>query len=320
MDIQSQKTAAATLSVVSNSVLVVLKIIVGLLIGSVSVISEAIHSGVDLIAAIIALVAVKTSGQPADKEHPFGHGKVENVSGTIEALLIFLAAAWIIYEAINKLLHPHPLKAAGWGIAVMLFSAIANIIVSSKLFKVGKEADSVALQADAWHLRTDVYTSAGVMAGLCLIWIAHKIVPDINLDWIDPVTAIVVALLIIMAAYRLTVESGRDLLDISLPAEEETWIRNHVSNRTPIVKGFHNLRTRKAGSDRFVEFHLMVSSDMSVEESHRISDEITGDIKNRLSRVTVTIHIEPCNGDCTPSCLSGCLLPEPDRILIQAKL
>ena len=313
MDIHKQKAAVATLSVISNSVLVVLKIVIGLIIGSVSVISEAIHSGVDLLAAIIALVAVKTAGQPADKEHPFGHGKVENVSGTVEALLIFLAAAWIIVEAIKKLLNPHQLEAAGWGIGVMLFSALANIVVSNKLFKVGKQTDSVALQADAWHLRTDVYTSIGVMAGLTFIWLGRMLMPSVNLNWVDPAAAILVALLIIKAAYKLTIESARDLLDISLPSEEEAWIHNYISSRNPTVKGFHHLRTRKAGSDRFVEFHLMVSSNMSVEESHRIGDEITGDIKNQLPRVTVTIHIEPCGGDCTSSCLSGCLLGQNER-------
>ena len=158
--IDKRKSSVALLSVASNTILVLLKLTVGIIIGSVSVISEAIHSSVDLLAAMIALFAVRTSGKPADAEHPFGHGKVENMSGTVEALLIFLAAGWIIFEAVKKLKNPEPLEEVGWGVAVMIVASAANILVSRALFKVGKETDSVALQADAWHLRTDVYTSA----------------------------------------------------------------------------------------------------------------------------------------------------------------
>jgi len=312
--IQRRKTGVAWLSVISNGTLVILKIVVGLLIGSVSVISEAIHSGVDLVAALIALFAVKTSGKPADEEHPFGHGKIENISGTVEALLIFVAAIWIIYEAIGRLVHPVLDMEPGWGVAVMLFSAVANMIVSTMLFRVGKETDSVALQADGWHLRTDVYTSAGVMIGLGLLWIAERLLPGQNWHWMDPVAAIGVAMLIMRAAYKLTVESGRDLLDVSLPEDEEQWIREHVANLDGAIRGFHHLRTRKAGAQRFVQFHLLVSADMSVDQSHRMHDDIVGAIKDRFPACTVTIHIEPCDATCAPECIEGCLLSEDQRL------
>ena len=294
-NVHRRKAAVALLSVISNSTLVVLKLIVGLLIGSVSVMSEAIHSGVDLLAAIIALFAVNTAGKPADEDHPFGHGKVENISGTIEALLIFFAGLWIIFEAVKKLKHAEPLDAPGWGVGVMLVSAIANILVSHKLFTVGKETESPALQADGWHLRTDVYTSAGVMIGLGLIWLGKLVLPGLDLRWMDPVAAIAVALLIIKTSYRLTIESGKDLMDASLPSEEEQWIRDYVKGLGPVVQGFHRLRTRKAGSHRFVQFHLLVSGDMSVEESHSLNDSIVVAIKERLRNCNVTIHIEPCD-------------------------
>lgn len=303
MDNARRKSNVALLSVISNITLVILKLVIGLAIRSVSVISEAIHSGVDLLAAVIALFAVRASGQPADREHPFGHGKFENISGTVEALLIFLAAGWIIWEAIQKLMHPHGLKNVGWGAGVMLLSAIANMFVSHKLFKVGKETDSVALQADAWHLRTDVYTSIGVMTGLALIWIAEAAFPGEHFHWIDPIAAILVAVLIIKAAYELTIKSARDLLDVSLPDEEEKWIKNYLEKIDSGVKGYHRLRTRKAGSDRFIEFHLLVSPDMSVKESHRITEEVTQDFRQQFSDATlVTIHIEPCDGNCSNSC------------------
>lgn len=304
---------AAGLSVISNAILVALKLSVGLLIGSVSIMSEAIHSGVDLLAAVIAVFAVRTSSLPADAGHSFGHGKIENISGTVEALLIFVAAGWIIFEAIQKFFHPQPIAYLGWGVAVMLISAAANFAVSGLLFKVGRETDSIALQADGWHLRTDVYTSIGVMASLSLIWIGNRFFPGPNLDWLDPAAALGVSVLIIGAAYRLTVQSARDLMDVRLPPEEETWILYLIKTYRPVVQGFHKLRTRKAGNFRFIEFHINVDPEMSVEASHRITDELSESIKRHFLKASVTIHIEPCDGRCTESCRPGCLLEEEER-------
>jgi len=226
MRAEQRKTWVALLSVLSNTGLVVGKLIVGLMIGSVSVISESIHSGVDLLASVIALYAVRTSGKPADANHPYGHGKIENISGTVEALLIFFAAAGIIYEAVHRLLHPKPLDMPLPGLVIMAISVVANVLVSRQLAKVGKETDSVALQADAWHLRTDVWTSFGVMAGLTTILAVHRYLPSVHIDWLDPVVAIAVALLIVHAAWQLTLDSARDLLDVSLPADEEVWLED----------------------------------------------------------------------------------------------
>jgi cation diffusion facilitator family transporter len=313
MDTQRRKVRVAVLSVVSNTTLVVIKLIAGLMIGSVSIISEAIHSGVDLLAAIIALFSVKTSSIPADSEHPFGHGKIENISGTIEALLIFVAAIWIIYEAAKKLMHPEPMEAIGWGVGVMLVSAVVNIVVSEMLFKVGRETDSIALQADAWHLKTDVYTSAGVMGGLALIWIAQWVFPGKDFFWLDPVAALGVALLIIKAAYDLTAQSAKDLLDIHLPKTEVEWIRQCILDQKSVVRGFHDLRTRKAGHFRFVDFHLKVDPLMSVMDSHDITKVLKKMIKEKFPGTTVTIHIEPCDSDCVDKCIEGCLLPKQKK-------
>jgi len=313
MDTQRRKVRVAVLSVVSNTTLVVMKLIAGVLIGSVSIISEAIHSGVDLLAAIIALFSVKTSSIPADSRHPFGHGKIENISGTIEALLIFVAAIWIIFEAVKKLMHPEPMEALGWGVGVMLISAVVNIVVSEMLFKVGRETDSIALQADAWHLRTDVYTSIGVMVSLSLIWMAQGIFPGKDFFWLDPVAAIGVALLIIKAAYDLTTQSAKDLLDVHLPDVEVEWIRQCILDQNSVVRGFHDLRTRKAGHFRFVEFHLKVDPHMSVMDSHDITKVLKRKIKEQFPGTTVTIHIEPCDSDCVDKCIEGCLLPEQKK-------
>jgi len=313
MRLTDQKTSVALLSVCSNTVLIVLKVVVGLLIGSVAVLSEAIHSAVDLVAAVIALFAVRASGQEPDERHPFGHGKYENLSGTIEAVLIFGAAAWIIYEAVRKLMSPEPVETPVWGVGVMLVSALANLFVSRRLFRVGKATDSVALQADGWHLRTDVYTSAGVMVGLLIIWLVGVIDPSVDLHWLDPVVAILVALLILKAAWDLTREAARDLLDVSLPGEDVGWIKDHVLATWPQVCSFHRLRTRKAGPNRFIDFHVAVDDKMSVGEAHALGDEIVLAIKERLPASRVNIHIEPCDHTCKPSCEEGCPLEVSGR-------
>ena len=312
-NVAGRKTAVAALSVVSNTVLILLKIVVGLVIGSVAVMSEAIHSGVDLIAALIALFAVRKASVAADERHPYGHGKFENISGTIEALLIFLAAVWIIYSASRKLMKPQELEAPSWGVLVMLVSAIVNVIVSRRLFKVGKETDSVALQADAWHLRTDVYTSLGVMFGLLVIWVGGRVWPEAHLGWIDPVVAILVAMMIMKAAYDLTKEAARDLLDVSLPNADVDWIPAFVKNNWPVVRSFHRLRTRKAGSNRFIDFHLAVDDHMSVGQAHELGDQIVVAIKERLPDSRVHIHVEPCAYQCPETCETGCSVPVEER-------
>ncbi|MBA4395988.1 MAG: cation transporter [Syntrophus sp. (in: bacteria)] len=313
MDSQSRKVRVAALSVISNTTLVIMKLIVGLLTGSISIISEAIHSGVDLIAAIITLFSVKTSSLPPDKRHPFGHGKIENISGAIEALLIFAAAGWIIFEAFHKLWKPEPLQTLEWGVGVMLVSVVVNYFVSGMLFKVAKETDSIALEGDAWHLRTDVYTSAGIAVSLSLIWSGQALFPGLDLNWLDPVAAIAVAALIIKAAYDLTLRSSRDLLDATLPPEEEKWIRQRILHHRPVICGFHQLRTRKSGHFRFVEFHLKVDPEMSVQISHAITEDLSLGIEKQFPSTSVMIHIEPCDGDCEGNCLEGCLLDEHRR-------
>jgi cation diffusion facilitator family transporter len=262
MTLQKRKERVALLSIISNSFLVIFKLIVGTLIGSVAILSEAIHSGMDLVASFIAMISVKTSHVPADDSHPFGHGKAESISGLIEALLIFVAAFWIILEAIKKFGTSQSMEFAGWGVGVMLLSAVLNMIVSQQLFRVGKEADSLALQADAWHLRTDVYTSAGVMVSLAVIWLGHKFFPAPNIHWLDPLAGLFVAVLILRAAYDLTVRSIRDLMDSQLPHEDEKWIRDVIISYKPTIHGFHQFRTRKSGNLRFIEFHIKVDPQM----------------------------------------------------------
>lgn len=313
MDIKNANAAkqdVVKLSIASNSVLVVFKLFVGLFIGSVSVLSEAIHSGIDLVAALIAFFAVRSSAKPADRDHHYGHGKYENISGFIEAVLIFLAAAWIIYEAVEKLIHPQAIEQIGWGILVMGLSAFVNMIVSRMLFKVGNATDSIAIKADAWHLLTDVYTSAGVMGGLFLIWLIELLWVGHHVHWIDPVAAILVALLIIKAAYDLTTQSMGDLLDGSLPLADNEKIETLILMQKGVIS-FKNLRTRKAGATRFIEFDLLVNGKMSVVDAHDLTDLIIADIGNALANTKITIHIEPCEKKCPEECLPNCTEPKP---------
>ena len=213
MGAAEEKLAVAKLSVYSNCTLVILKLVAGFLMMSVAVMSEAIHSGIDLLAAMIARYSVKKSSEPADKDHTYGHGKYENLSGMIEGTLIFVAAVWIMYEAAKRLMvREFEVELLETGMVIMGLSAVLNFYVSSRLMKVAKRTDSLALEADAYHLKTDVWTSVGVFVALALIWVT-----DIHL--IDPVVAIIVAGFIIHAAYDITSRSAEGLLDRSLPEE-----------------------------------------------------------------------------------------------------
>ncbi len=290
----------------------VAKLGVGLSIGSVSVISEAIHSAVDLLAAVIAWFAVRFSDRPADEHHPYGHGKMENLSGAVEALLIFLAAGWIIWEAGHKLVHGGAVESPGWGILVMAVSAGMNLAVSANLMRVGRKHDSMALIADGLHLRTDVWTSAGVFAGLGLIAAIRWFVPGAKVDWIDPVAAIVVALLIVKAAWDMTVQATGALLDEALPEEEISQIKD-LARAEAHIRSLHDLRTRKSGAQRMVDAHVAVPAELSVYEGHASARRLKDGILLAWGQANVNLHLDPCDGSCKAPCLSGCLLGDAQR-------
>lgn len=278
------KVKAARLSILSNTLLIIMKVVVGILSGSVSIISEAIHSSMDLIAAMIAYFSVKVSDNPPDSKHPYGHGKVENVSGVIEAVLIFVAAALIITEAIKKLLGEDIILEKLWlGSVVMAISAIVNILVSRRLYKVARETRSVALEADALHLKTDVYTSAGVAAGLALILLT-------GIKWLDPVIAILVALYIIKESFELLRRAFWPLLDSAWDTDEVNVLEKKLND---MGVNYHSLRTRKAGNYRFIDIHVEIPENESVGNAHRYCDEIEDELMASFENLNATIHIEP---------------------------
>ena len=291
------KVKVARLSLLSNSSLIIMKLIVGLFTGSVSIISEAIHSTMDLLAAIIAFFSVKISDRPADDTHPYGHGKVENISGVIEALLIFVASVWIIVEAVRKIMNPSEIESVGVGFIVMFISAAINFIVSKKLYKVAKEEDSIALEADALHLKTDVYTALGVGMGLFLIWVTN-LIWSTNLTYLDPIIAILVAIFILKESFELLKTAFNPLLDIKLSDEEIEIIKDNISKYSSVFCNYHDLKTRKSGRIRYIDLHLVFPENKSIKEAHDICDKIEHDIEQVLKYAEVMIHLESSETTC----------------------
>ena len=313
MQNDQRKQRAALLSVGSNTLLVLAKLFIGYIVGSVSIISEAIHSGVDLLAAVIAFAAVRAAAKPPDERHQYGHGKIENLSGAIEAALIAIAGIWILIEAAERLFHPKAIEQPLLGLLVMGLSVVVNVFVSRHLFRVARATHSVALEADAWHLKTDVWTSAGIMGGFVVVALAHYVVPKVNLGFIDPACALIVAILILKAAWELTSQSLGDLLDEALPEWERndllSLLRGHLT-----ILGVHGLRTRKNGSQRFVELHLVVHPDTSVIAAHKLQHDVQAQVRDLLGEAKLLAHVEPCDRRCPPQCREGCWI-DPDSSL-----
>ena len=286
MRLETQKKFAAGLSITSNTLIIITKIIAGMISGSISIISEAIHSFSDFLASILTFFAVTRSAEPADKEHPFGHGKYEDMSGFIEGGLIIFAGLYIIYESSSKLISGYTMEAESMlGIYVMAFAVLANFLVSRYLFYVAKKSDSVSLRADAEHLQTDIFSSLGVLAGLVLIKLTGYTI-------IDPIIAIIVALIILKAGFSISKETLNNLLDGSISTEDIEKIETVLKNNT-VIKGYKNIKGRKSGQYKEIELTILFNPDMKISCCHNICDQIENDIKSELGNVTTTIHAEP---------------------------
>jgi cation diffusion facilitator family transporter len=286
------KKSVAWLSVGSNTVLTVGKLVVGFATGSVSILSEAAHSAIDLIAAGMATFSVHVSDRPPDETHQYGHEKIENVSGVIEGLLIFAAAVWIIYEAVDKLVHGVELRYLSRGVAVMAISGGMNWVVATLLKKSAIRNRSVALEADAAHLYADVYTSSGVFLGLAVITLARRFF-GVDLSWLDPTIAIAVATLILVTAYRITRKSFFPLMDSSASPEEMAKIENVIREFGKNGVDFHKLRTRSAGGSLYVDLHIGFKPGMSLEQGHDLSHLLTAKIEKTVPGAKVLAHLEP---------------------------
>ncbi|QLG08300.1 cation diffusion facilitator family transporter [Bacillus velezensis] len=276
----------AFLSVISNSLVVMLKIVVGIITGSVAILSEAIHSFLDLIAAFIAFISVRISKKPADTGHPYGHGKVENLSGTIETILIFAAGIWMIYECVQKLVNPEPVHLPVLGIVVMLAGALINLIVSKFVKREAEKVNSVAMKSNALHLLTDVYTSLGVAASLLVVTITEWYI-------LDPIIGMVLAMYIIYEAFKLMKEAFPPLIDTRLSEEEEKTILKIIETFQQEFIEIHDFRTRRSGPQEYIDFHLVVASHVTIKDVHDLCDRIERDITNEFKQAQVMIHPEP---------------------------
>ena len=283
------KSGAAGLSILSNSALILLKLAAGAITGSVAILTEAIHSSIDLLASVIAFFSVRAADEPADREHPYGHQKLENLAAAIEGMLILVGAGIIIYEATRRLAIGAEIEKLGIGIAVIGFSAIANVAVSTFLYRRARALESPALEGDAAHLRTDAMTSFGVLIGLALVEITGE-------PAFDAITALVVAVAIVYSGVRILTRSGRELVDESPPADELDRIEAAIAkerSRAPEIAGYHKLRARRSGTRRYVDLHLQFTAGTTLEDAHAIAHELQDTIRARLRGADVLIHLEP---------------------------
>jgi cation diffusion facilitator family transporter len=281
------KLRTAALSIGSNSALILIKVVAGTLTGSVAILTEAVHSSIDLVASVVAFFSVRKAGEPADESHRYGHEKVENLAAAIEGILVLVGSAVIVFEAIHRLLGHGQVHTLGLGIGVVALSVVVNLLVSAVIARNARATESPALEGDATHLRTDALTSAAVLVALALVDVTGA-------QWLDPAVAIAVAVSIVFTGARLLSRSSRVLVDEALPADEVASIREAIETRADrSVVGYHELRTRRAGSRRYVDVHVQFRAGTSLEDAHRIAHELEDVIQGRLGDADVLIHLEP---------------------------
>ena len=288
MNINKRKKLAAGLSIFSNILLTTLKITAGIISGSISIISEAIHSLSDFFASVLTYFSVTKSSIPADYDHPYGHGKYEDMSGFIEGILIIFAAFFIIYESAKKIIFGLNMDAQNnLGITVMFAAVIMNIVVSSILFKTAKDSNSISLYADGEHLRTDVYSSLGVFLGLLIIKFT-------GYTLIDPIIAILVSVFIYRTGYTISKKAFQNLLDHSLPQKDIEEIKSIVkafSGEARLKK--NSIKTRQTGPSQDLDMVLLFPKDTTLCDCHKICDEIEKQIQKLYPKCSISIHAEP---------------------------
>jgi cation diffusion facilitator family transporter len=282
-----RKMRAAAISIASNAALIVLKLVAGAITGSIAILTEAIHSSIDLMASIVAWFSVRKADEPADADHPYGHAKVENLASALEGILILIGAGIIVFESVRRLVDVPEVRSLGFGIAVVAFSGVANAAVSTYLYRQARLTESPALAGDAAHLRTDAVTSFGVLVGLVLV-------ETTGTQELDPITALVVAAAIVFSGVRIVSRSSRVLVDEALPADELAAIRTAIETHgAPEIEGFHKLRARRAGSSRYIDLHVQFRAGTTLERAHEVAHELQRAIRARVRGADVLIHLEP---------------------------
>lgn len=276
----------AWLSIAAAAVTILLKTLAWRITGSVGLLSDAAESLVNLVAAIIALVALKVSIRPPDKNHHFGHSKAEYFSAGAEGMMIFIAAAVIMYTAVQRFIHPRPIEDVGIGLLVSVLASVVNGLVAWVLLKNGRQRRSMTLIADGKHLLTDVWTSVGVLVGVGLVWLT---------GWqrLDPIVAFAVGVSILVTGAKLVGQSGTALLDVSLPKEDNEAIRDFLDAHSNDHVKFHAVRTREAGYRRFLEFHMLVPGSWTVKQGHDAMEDLIDEILDEWPEMRVSGHLEP---------------------------
>ena len=280
---------AAALSLVSNAGLLVLKLVVAMITGSVAILSDAIDSGEDVLASSFALLGVRLSAQPADEEHPYGHGKAESLAAIGQGILISAGAGFVAFQAIRRLIEPQEEIGVGLGLGAMGVSAVVNLLVVLYVVRAARLTGSVALASDARHLWTNVVQAGTVMAALILVALTGQTL-------FDPVAALLLSAFLLWTAFRVFRLGMGETMDVRLPGSELEVIEACILKHSAQVRGYHHLRTRKSGRQRYIDFHMVVDPRMSVGETHEICDRIEEDLRQQLPGSVVTIHVEPDDG------------------------
>ncbi len=290
---QKEKTTVALSSVIAAIGLTTFKIIVGVATNSLGILAEAAHSGLDLMAAAMTFFAVRVADKPADKGHPFGHGKVENVSALFESLLLLATSGWIIYEAIHRLKVPEAhVEVSIWSFIVMGTSIIVDVSRSRMLYAAAKKHNSQALEADALHFSTDIWSSSVVILGLILVLVARWFPSMAFLEKGDAVAALVVAAIVILVSGELGVRSIQALLDAAPKNGERDRIIKEVSKMEDIAD-VHAVRIRSSGAGWFVDMHVTMNGRISLNRSHALTEQIEDKVMEILPGADVTVHVEP---------------------------
>ena len=281
------KTRAAAVSIASNSCLIVLKVAAGLITGSVGILSDAVHSLMDLIASLIAWASVRKADEPADASHRYGHEKLEDLAAGAQALLLLIGAVVIAVEAVRRLINGGRVDSIGIGIAVAGVAAVVNFVVSAYLERTGERTGSNALHANAADLRTDAIVSLAVLVSLVLVKFTGA-------TWLDSVVGLLVAAAITRTGVRILVDASRRLVDEALPADELAALQQVVESFVgDEVVGFHDLRARHVGSRHQVDLHLQFASGTSLERAHYVSHQLQDAVIARLPGTTLLVHLEP---------------------------
>lgn len=276
----------ALLSIGAAILTIVLKGVAWWLTGSIGLLSDALESIVNLAGAIMALAMLSVAEKPADKQHPYGHGKAEYFSSGFEGFLIFMAAVVIGVTAIHRLYNPQTLQQLDIGVGVSIVASLVNFLTARVLLSVGRKYRSITLEADAHHLMTDVWTSVGVIGGVVLVFVTGWL-------WLDPVIALLVALNILYTGWKLLVRSTQGLMDVALPPEDQALVTSILDEKRQLGVDFHALRMRESGARRFVEFHLLVPGDWTVQRGHDLCEQLEKEISHALPQTSVLTHLEP---------------------------